>query len=296
VDQRRNDPRAQPVGAGARPTRWPAFSRRALAIGVLLFWLAGLGVLARRELLKPMSQRLAEAALEVQPAAAYFALERNGAVVGAAAAEVDTTGHLIIFRQHATGRLVEGDTATTTLNARSFYTRRLAFDSFRVDLVLGEDSLRMSGERVTDSLLQLAIGQTNDRMEPERLVAPDPLFLPVTAAVPLALLDTPRRGRETRVRVFDPWTGTVRLDLLRVAAESLFTVVDSAAFDPRSRRWIMAHRDTVRAWLVTSDSGAFRSWVDRAGRIVEASDGRGLRAVRTAYEIAYENWRLLRDR
>lgn len=266
-----------------------------LAVGVLLLWLAGLGVLGRRELLKPASQRLAEAALQVQPMANYFALERGGIVVGAAATEVDTTGHFITFRQHATGRLLQGDTATATLNARSVYTRRLAFDSFRIELVLADRSWRMSGDRAGDSLLQVSLGPAETQAEPARFVAPDPLFLPITAPVPLALLSSPRPGRETRMRVFDPWTGTVRLDALRVTSESLFVVVDSAAFDSNRRRWTMAHRDTVRAWLVTSDSGAFRAWVDRAGRIVEASDGRGMRAVRTAYEIAYENWRLTRD-
>ena len=153
----------------------------------------------------------------------------------------------------------------------------------------------MSADRGGDSLLLLAMEPAAGPAPLARLVAPDPLFLPVTAAVPLALLNRPRPGRETRMHVFDPWTGAVHLDALRVESESLFIVVDSAAFDPARRRWVMAQRDTVRAWLVTSDSGAFRAWVDRAGRIVEATDGRGLRAVRTAYEIAYENWRLMRD-
>lgn len=294
MDQRRNDPRAEQVGAAAQPRR-RQFSRRALGIGILFLWLAGLALLGRREVLKPASQRLAEAALQVQPAANYFVLERDGAIVGAAAAEVDTTGHLIIFRQHATGRLVPGDTVTATANARSLYTRRLVFDSFRIEVAFAGGSLRMSGDRASDSLLHVSLAPVGVRAEPVSFVAADPLFLPVTAPVPLALLSRPRPGRETRVQVFDPWAGTVRHDALHVRSESLFVVVDSAAFDPARRRWIMAQRDTVRAWLVTSDSGAFRAWVDRAGRIVEASDGRGLRAVRTAYEIAYENWRLMRD-
>jgi hypothetical protein len=49
------------------------------------------------------------------------------------------------------------------------------------------------------------------------------------------------------------------------------------------------HNDTVRAWRLDGADGAL--WVDALGRIVrhERSDGYTLQ--RTAYELAFENWR-----
>ncbi len=122
------------------------------------------------------------------------------------------------------------------------------------------------------------------------------MFLPPTAALQLFLLDRPRAGLTSDVTVFDPLLQRARRVPLRVERDSTFVVVDSAGYDPSQRRWVPARTDTLRAWLVTSDSTTARAWVDGSGAVVEAEDGRGTRATRTAYEIAFENWRLARAR
>jgi hypothetical protein len=152
----------------------------------------------------------------------------------------------------------------------------------------------MVGQRTEDSLL-IVTTETGGTTSPRRrLNAADPLFLPPVAALPLVLLNRPRRGLQADVHVYDPFRQRARTLTLTVARESVFVVVDSAAFDTTARRWVPARRDTVRAWLVTSDSTSIHAWVDRRGRIVVVSDGLGTRAERSAYEIAYENWRLAR--
>jgi hypothetical protein len=74
---------------------------------------------------------------------------------------------------------------------------------------------------------------------------------------------------------------------LRVRADSLFTVVDSAMLD-RSGEWVVAHRDTVRAWRIDGAPHGLVAWVDAEGRIVAAQAG-NLSATRTAFEIAFKN-------
>jgi transglutaminase-like putative cysteine protease len=84
---------------------------------------------------------------------------------------------------------------------------------------------------------------------------------------------------------------------IRIDAESLFVVGDSARFERSDRRWVVAREDTVRAWRLSTDGpGGFAGWVDEQGRIVRLSQTLGFDLVRTAYEVAFENWRATRVR
>jgi hypothetical protein len=106
------------------------------------------------------------------------------------------------------------------------------------------------------------------------------------------LLDDPRPGSETQLASIDPATGQSGTASLRIAAESLFVVVDSAVADS-SGRWFAVHRDTVRAWRMLSDGvgPALDAWIDAQGLVVEARRPDGLILRRTAFELAFENWR-----
>jgi transglutaminase-like putative cysteine protease len=80
---------------------------------------------------------------------------------------------------------------------------------------------------------------------------------------------------------------------VRVLAESLFVIADSAGFDTKLQAWRPAHRDTVRAWLLASDSSATgaRGWIDEQGRVVATPKLLGFELTRTAFELAFEQWR-----
>jgi hypothetical protein len=225
----------------------------------------------------------------------FFWHKRDGRIVGGASAEVDTTGYGIAFRQHAFGALLGDDDDSVTVRARSSYTPTLTFGGFRIDVERGGELVVLSGQRTEDSLLALATEGLGERSG-RTVSAPDPLFLPASAALPVVLLNRPRPGARTQVTVFDPLSQRTRIIPLTVARESVLVVVDSAGFDPESRRWQPARSDTLRSWLITSDSTRVSAWVDRSGAIVQLDDGRGTRAIRTAYEIAFENWRLERAR
>jgi hypothetical protein len=114
-----------------------------------------------------------------------------------------------------------------------------------------------------------------------------PLFNPTVASVVFMLGSTPKIGRSQTMSVFDPMTRTVLRPTLRIRAESLFTVVDSAARD-QSGVWTVAHRDTVRAWRIEGAPHGLEAWVDAEGRLVAARAG-SYSGIRTAFEIAFRN-------
>jgi hypothetical protein len=94
-------------------------------------------------------------------------------------------------------------------------------------------------------------------------------------------------GRKQTLSVFDPTTRNIIRPELQIRAESLFTVIDSAARAPAGE-WIEAHRDTVRAWKIEYAPRGLTVWVDAEGRVVAAKAG-SLSAMRTAFEIAFKN-------
>ena len=103
----------------------------------------------------------------------------------------------------------------------------------------------------------------------------------------------PTIGRKQTMSIFDPTTRIVRRPELQIRAESLFTVVDSAAPAPDGQ-WAIAHRDTVRAWRIDDASRGLTAWVDAEGRLV-ASKADGISTIRTAFEIAFKNVKAAQD-
>jgi hypothetical protein len=95
------------------------------------------------------------------------------------------------------------------------------------------------------------------------------------------------------VSSFDPVAMAPKPLTVTVEAESLFIVADSARFDDTRHRWMTARRDSVHAWRIATDGpSGLRAWIDDQGRIVEMTHALGFSLERTAYEIAFENWRL----
>ena len=79
---------------------------------------------------------------------------------------------------------------------------------------------------------------------------------------------------------------------LKLEADSLFLVADSASFDSTTNHWVKAHQDSVRGWRITHRGSPITAWVDKAGRLIAASEPGGITMVRTAFEIAFANWKL----
>ena len=66
-------------------------NRKGLAVFILVAWVAGLGLLVRREFFREASAIIAEAAMRISPSATYFIVEQDGRQIGFASTSIDTT-------------------------------------------------------------------------------------------------------------------------------------------------------------------------------------------------------------
>ncbi len=270
-------------------------NRRGIALVVLGVWAVAVGLLVSRRINRDPVEVLAIAALRIQPRSLYYTIEHEGTIVGAASSEIDTLATRIVTTDYIEGLLPAADTTIDVrIRVRSSFSRALSFLDIRILVQPPGDSVTVLITRASDELLRATGDRRGQMLGTQEIEARDPVFMPQWAALPLMLTQEPRTGASMRVRILDPRTRIARETPLLIAAESLFVVVDSARFETRDRVWVPALRDTVRAWRVTGEGLPPTFWIDIAGRIVEAEDERGLVLRRTAFEIAFENWRTAR--
>lgn len=269
--------------------------RAAIALGVLALWVVGLGALVRREHFRPASDRLAMAGLRVNPGASYFRVEHEGRHVGWASSSVDTTERAIVITDEMVTQRGADD---ERLHARATVrlSRALAPQDFLLRVSGPTFPLTVTGRVRSDSALELRVSGGGDDGPPQTVPTRGRAYPPTAVPLLVALGEQRRMGGRVALTLFDPSVMTARDVVLRVVAESLFTVSDSAGFDAATARFTSANRDTVRAWRVEAEDGAspLVGWVDAEGRLVEATYPGGYVLRRTSYEEATENWR--RDR
>ncbi len=265
--------------------------RGILAVGILAAWGVGIAVYTQRELTRSPRAKLAEIAARVGPGATYFAVESGGRHVGFASNTIDTIPGALQVTDYVVADLpVRGVEQHTRAQSVVKLSRGLALREFTLSVSSDSLTSRTTGRMVGDSLLEL-VQLAGDAADTSRLRVAGPLLLPTLVPLVIALGDPPAVGRRYTMTTFDPVALQVRTLPLTVAAESLFVVVDSAAFNASAQRWDGAHADTVRGFHVVADSaGAFDSWVDEQGRMIAAQATPQLTMRRTAYEIAFENW------
>jgi hypothetical protein len=260
-------------------------SRRGIvAVSVLAAWVGGLGVLLARELNPSAAARLADVALRVTPITTYYMAERDGRHVGFASIAVDTVPHALQVTEYLVTEAAAGARFTEQLTVRM--SRGLSLRDYELLSSRGDDTTRILGQVVDSTLIVTSAGVRTHEVS----ITP-PEFAGAIRATIAVLLDEPRVGGTSMLRAIEPATGRAGARPVRVAGESVFVVIDSAVADS-SGRWFAVHRDTVRAWhLVGDEAPALDAWVDAQGLIVESRrDGFKLR--RTAFELAFENWRL----
>lgn len=242
--------------------------RRGIAILVIALWVGGLVALWRRHTETTPTQRLAAGILRLEPATYFYTLAQSGTPIGMGSSAIDTIPGG--FRSTATMRartVVYGDSQTVEASARAYLSRTFALDSF---------SLSLGGDQGPFHMW----GKTRGH---------EGVLLPTVLPVALMLSGDARVGRSDDFWLFNPLSQRVERVTLRITAESLFHIADSAAFDAARAAWVPAHIDTVRAWSISPPSGALTAWVDAQGRLVAASEPGGLSLTRTAYEIAALN-------
>lgn len=278
--------------------------RGAVAAGVVALWAAGMGLLLRRELVRPAGDRLAQAALRVTPGVVFYAVHQAGQQIGFASSTIDTTGTGIEVVDYFVADLpVAGKLRRASARSKVLLSRGMALDSFSLDLQSESGTLVITGRPSGDSLLTLATRSSPDEPpDTQRVRLTGPVLLPTLVPLAIALGERPRVGKRYDVSVFDPVSMAPRDFTIAVQAESLFVLSDSAAMDSSTKRWASVHQDTVRAWRLSSErggeaggaggAGGFAGWVDAQGRVVQLAQPGDLVLRRTAYELAFENWRL----
>jgi hypothetical protein len=266
-------------------------ARGVVAVAILGAWGAGLAAFARREMSRPPTERLAEVAMRVSPGVTWFSVERAGRQVGFASITIDTVPRELQVTDYVVTQEENGARRLEQTVVR--LSRGLLLRGFESLTAMGADTLRAEGAMRGDSLLSVSVRRGVDGSALSLRIA-EPVFVPSLVPMIVALRDPLQVGEQASVAVIVPGEREVVDVPIRIAAESLFVVVDSAVASDASGRWLAVHRDTVRAWRVVAShaSAALDVWVDRLGQVVMMRRGEdGLTLRRTAYELAFENWR-----
>lgn len=263
------------------------YSRATIAVVIVALWLGGLGMMFRHNANRSEAQQLAEVALRVQPATFYYAVERDGQKIGAASSSLDTSATTLISEEYYVGDFPSRDSIQrTSARSQTILTRGLHLVDIKMDIARATRPFSVNAAVEEDTSLFIAGRKRSGKNPPARYTFVPPLFTASMAPVAFMLGGPHEIGRKQTLSVFDPVSRIVIRPELRIRAESLFTVVDSAQLDP-SGRWVVAHQDTVRAWKIDGAPHGLNAWVDAEGRIVAARAGE-LSAVRTAFELAFK--------
>jgi hypothetical protein len=245
--------------------------RRSLAAAVLVCWAIGLVWLVRRRHDVSDSARLAQGVLRLEPGTYFYTVYQTGEPIGWASSSLDTGSTGFTSREAVRVRaLIAGDSQTVVASSTAHLTRAFELDTFALSVNGDEHPFRV-------------------RQTPP---AGSRVLVPSLAPIAIMLTRKPSVGASTIMSIYNPISRRVERVTLGIAAESLFTVVDSAAFDTAQHRWAAAHTDTVRSWEIVPPSRAVSAWVDSRGRLVAASEPGGLSIMRSTYELATLNPKL----
>lgn len=238
-----------------------------IAATVIVIWVAALLLVWHRRTAVSPPERLAAATMHLDPVTYYYALFQGGNKIGVASSAVDTSSRTMRVTDVVSARtVVYGDSQTVNGSSTAYLTRGFALDSF---------ALALGGDQGPFRLVGVPKGRSG-------------VTLPTLAPMELMLSGDGKIGRSGTYWVYNPLSQRVELTTLRIMAESLLTVVDSARYDSMRKEWVPARSDTVRAWAISTPAASLNAWVDAEGRIVAASEPGGMSMTRTAYEIATE--------
>ncbi len=270
-------------------------SRRGAIAGlVLVLWLAGVAALAHRQFFRGEAERLAQAALLIAPGGYYYAVMANGEHVGYASSTVDTIANGISVRDVMVAD-VSTPQGSRRLAARSrvMLSRGMRLRGFLLQLGGSYGPYVVRGAMTGDTLLTLTTTTGSARPTTTQVRVQHPLLMPTVVPIALALEQRPKIGREYAYSIYDPLARAPRDVTLRVRAESLFVLGDSAVLDGATERWREAHQDTVRGWRIEeADGGPLHGWVDEKGRLIQTTLPGRFALHRTPYELAFQNWDL----
>ena len=270
-------------------------NRKTIAFVVLAVWAAGLALLYRRNSTRTLEQELTEVGMRVSPATYYYTLQQGDRQVGAASSSIDTMKTRVVATDFVRGEIPVGnDFLKMEARSQARFTRGMRLRDFVIQAAgdLTPFTLRGVMQEGEEKTLRITAETKGARPLTTEAVALEPVFVPTMSPLPLMLSKKPKVGDTARVSMFDPVSRVLHEVTLRIEADSLFLVADSAAFDSTSGRWVKARQDSMRGWRITRRSSPVTAWVDASGRLIAASEPGGVSLVRTAFELAFENWRI----
>jgi hypothetical protein len=252
-------------------------------------------MLYRRTTNRTLEQELTEIGMRVSPETFYYTLHQRGAQVGVAASAIDTSTTRVLATDLVRGRFPVGkDVIGVEARSEGRFTRGMRLRDFvvRADGDITPFMLRGVMQEGEEKTLRVTIEAKGERPITQEAVAESPVFLPTIAPLALLLHRQPKIGDSVKVSLFNPMTRGIQNVTLRIHSDSLFLVPDSAALDPTSGRWVKAHQRSLQGWRITAPDAPITVWVDAAGRLIAASEPGGISVARTAFELAFENWRI----
>ena len=268
-------------------------TRRRWALTIFAAWAVALAWLVKREYFRSTGAKLAEAALAVPPGAVFYRLAVGGQQVGYAGTTIDTTRDTIrvadvwVLDVPALGTMHRTDARSTARVSRALRMQA-------VDVTYDGDAGRWhaAARMVSDSAMRLTLTAGGDSETTILHVDRAPV-LPDLLPLRVAFGGELKTGRKVHVEVFDPLLLAERDVSVTVAAESTLVVPDSADYDSTAMAWLPVHYDTLQAFRLDQRAGGVASsaWIDAQGRVVRAWAPGGFTLERTAFEIAYENFR-----
>jgi hypothetical protein len=243
--------------------------RGAIAVGVLLLWAVGLGMLTRREYFRPRMDRLAEAGLRINAYTSFFGVRENNHLVGYASEFVDTTQTGILIREYLV-RETYTRRPRSTQRAKIEMTRTFRLKDFEWSVFTNTVNLKTTGRIEGDSMFYSL--SSNGKPATTSIIHLDgPVLLPDLVPFAIALTERPKVGKRYSFSVFNPATQAVVEVKSKVLAESTFVIGDSAAFDQAAQTFKSVRDVPVIAWLISSSPGGFNGWLDETGHVVRTT-------------------------
>lgn len=266
-----------------------------MATTILIAWVVSLLWMIQRSYFPSKVQESTD--WPVPPGAAYFAITLGDAQVGFSSTNVDTVPEGIGVQQIIRIDLPRppgkgGPVRRLVIRTEALLTRSLRLRTWHTALLDGDEQATTVGRVEGDTAL-IVVNQWATGTDTLRTRLSQPILLPV--AVPFAVVQRRplRPGQSHHALVLDPIGLELTQVEIRLAAESLFAIPDSAVFDSAQRQWVPARSDTVRAWrLETVEHGLPVSrWIDAQGLVVRTTTPFGLGFQRSAFELVTLNYR-----
>lgn len=271
-------------------------NRRTVGGLIMLSWLGSLGWLAVRNATTGTDRTRQLAAFRVGPAGGTYALRLDSVQVGMLSRTIDTLPSEVRVKEQWDIDLP----ASGTGPRRRIILQHWAWLSRDLHLLRFES--RRSGNAVPLVVTGTVSGDTllAWRAVRDGSVYVDSLFTnpltpwTVTTTAPLhAAYGAPGRpGGEAPYTLFDPLSFRHAPATIRAERDSTWTPPDSAVFDSASRRWTVAHLDTLTAVRLGWADGDRRTsvWNDPAGMPVRMPGPFGLVAERSAFELVRQGY------